>query len=69
MILFAIFMFVSVSAHNGTRNFDECKAVKFKPSSCWESEQLYKAGKWGCKVQGKKYVGKDAGNNNGCSEK
>jgi hypothetical protein len=68
MFLVVILGALISSAHNGTRNFDECQAANFKPSSCWEAKQLYKAGKWGCQIQGKEYVGKAAGNNNGCSK-
>lgn len=56
------------SAHNGQRNFEECKAQDFAPKSCWEAKQLYKAGKFGCEVQGKKYVGNTADDNNGCAK-
>lgn len=48
MILF-IFVFLVTSAHNGTRNYEECKATKFKPGSCWEAKQLDKVGKFGVK--------------------
>ncbi len=68
LLLAVLFGGLVSSAHNGTRNFDECLAQEFKPKSCWESEQLYKAGKFGCQVQGKKYVGKAPGNNNGCEK-
>lgn len=41
-----LFAFLVTSAHNGTRNYKECKKVKFAPSSCWEAEQLEKSGKF-----------------------
>lgn len=68
MLLALIFGAIVSSAHNGTRNFDECKSAEFKPKSCWESEQLQKAGKFGCQIQGKDYVGKAPGSNNGCEK-
>jgi len=39
-----LFTFLVTSAHNGTRNYEECKASNFAPNSCWESKQLEKAG-------------------------
>jgi hypothetical protein len=41
-----IFAFLVTSAHNGTRNYEECKSVKFSTGSCWEAKQLDKAGKF-----------------------
>lgn len=46
-IMFLIlFAFLVTSAHNGTRNYEECKALQFVPKACWESEQMEKAGKF-----------------------
>ncbi len=56
------------SAIQGQLSFDECQAQEFKPKSCWNSEQFYKLGKFGCQIQGKKYLGKAPGNNNGCEK-
>lgn len=41
-----LFAFLVTSAHNGTRNYEECRKEKFKSGSCWESNQLNKAGKF-----------------------
>lgn len=41
-----LFAFLVTSAHNGTRNYEECKSSKFLPKSCWEAKQLDKAGKF-----------------------
>lgn len=41
-----LFAFLVTSAHNGTRNYEECKALQFVPKACWESEQMEKAGKF-----------------------
>lgn len=46
------------SATQGTVQYDECKALKFEPKACWNSEQLHKAGKFLCKVQGKELEGR-----------
>jgi len=53
MVLFIVFAFLSVSAHNGTRNYNECKSLDFKPSACWEAKQMNKGGKFLCSIQGK----------------
>jgi len=41
-----LFAFLVTSAHNGTRNYEVCKAESFKHSACWEAEQMEKAGKF-----------------------
>jgi len=41
-----IFAFLVTSAHNGTRNYKECKAENFKHGACWEAEQMYKSGEF-----------------------
>jgi len=56
------------SSIQGNLSYDECQAENFKPKACWNSEQFYKLGKFGCKVQGKLYIGKAPGNNNGCEK-
>lgn len=58
MLIAVLFGLLVSSAHNGTRNYDECKAAEFKPKACWEAKQLHKAGKWSCKIQGKKLENK-----------
>jgi len=47
MLFLILYGFLVTSAHNGTRNYEECKAQSFEPKSCWEAEQLHKAGKFG----------------------
>jgi hypothetical protein len=44
MFLAIVFGLLVGSAHNGTRNYEECKASDFKPKSCFEAKQLHKAG-------------------------
>lgn len=51
MILLVGALFNSVI--QGDLSYDECKAQNFNAKSCWNSEQLYKAGNYLCKVQGK----------------
>lgn len=41
-----IFAFLVTSAHNGTRNYSECKQDNFKNGSCWESKQMHKSGEF-----------------------
>jgi len=43
LILFGLLV---SSAHNGTRNYEQCKAESFKHSACWEAKQMDKAGKY-----------------------
>ena len=57
MLFVALFTFLFTSAHNGTRNYEECLKEDFKTGACWEAKQMYKAGKWGCTVQGKGFNG------------
>lgn len=56
MPLLILVVALITSAHNGTRNYDECKAQNFAPKACWEAKQLNKAGKWGCHLNGKELV-------------
>lgn len=53
MLVFTALIAIFTLASNGTVSYDECKALKFEPKACWSSEQLYKAGKWSCKMHGK----------------
>lgn len=57
MFFLVIFTFLVTSAHNGTRNYDECLKENFAHSACWEAKQLYKAGKFGCNLNGKGFDG------------
>lgn len=57
MFLFVAIIAIVTSAHNGTRNYEECKSMDFKPKACWEAKQMYKAGKFGCHLQGKPFHG------------
>jgi hypothetical protein len=68
--MFMVFLLsiLGTSAFNGGRNYQECKAQGFKPKSCWEAEQLNKAAVFGCKIQGKKFIGNTEDDNNGCSK-
>lgn len=55
MEIFIAMIFASLvtMAHNGTRNIEECREIDFKHSSCWEAKQMFKAGKWGCELDGR----------------
>ena len=58
MLIFAAFIALVTSAHRGSLSYDECMSMDFEPKVCWESEQLYKAGRYLCEKQGKPYSGK-----------
>lgn len=57
MLLAVLFGLLVGKAHDGSYSYKECMAQKFEPKACWNSEQLYKAGKYLCKVQGKGFDG------------
>ena len=44
-----LFVFLVTAAHNGTRNYEACKAESFKHPACWEAKQMHKAGKFSLK--------------------
>jgi hypothetical protein len=58
MILAILFGAVLNTLVQGHTHFDDCLQDNFESKSCWNSEQMFKAGKFLCKVQGKPYSGK-----------
>ena len=52
VLIAMIFSSMVTMAHNGTRNFEECYEENFEHSACWEAKQMFKAGKWGCELDG-----------------
>ena len=57
MLLTVLFSVLVTMAHNGTRNYEVCLKENFQHKACYEAKQLYKAGKYGCKIQGKEFNG------------
>jgi hypothetical protein len=58
MIALLIFSFVTFSAHNGTKSYQECIESDFKmKNACADAKKLYDAGKSLCSIQGKGFEG------------
>jgi hypothetical protein len=59
MLFFAVFVWVTSHAWNGTFSYEDCLARNFEPKACHQSEDMNKLGEKLCSIQGKEFDNKN----------